>query len=62
MPEPRFVADSHEALIELSRLADPPVSKGERAELVLQRRDATRRVVLESSLEGRMIVWREIER
>jgi hypothetical protein len=55
--KPRFVVDSAEALVEAAQHADPPVRAGDLAELRLP----TRSVLLRSSLEREMIVWRELD-
>lgn len=52
----RFVADSPEALILLSRAAEPPVRPGELAELRMLKRS----VLLESSVVDFMVTWEEV--
>lgn len=56
MPDPRFIVESAEALVDAVRQADPPVRSGERAELRLPNRS----VLLESTLDDRMMVWVEV--
>ncbi len=58
MPDPRFIVESAEALVDAAQHADPPVQPGEHAELRLPNRS----VLLESSLDDRMMVWVEVAR
>lgn len=55
---PRFRVSSPEALIDLARVADPPVVTGDRAELQLDRR----RVMLQSHVVDFEVTWTEVAR